>query len=153
MYVKTFTVEQLYESLLIATNADKTAGGNYEQLQQQRQQWMTEFMRIFGGNDDSEPTLFSGTIPQALMLMNGDLVKQATSVENGGYLTSVLSNPKLRSDNMKIQTLYVSALGRVPSGAEYTKIGKLLDLNPNRIAAYQDLYWALLNSNEFVLNH
>lgn len=153
MYVKTFTVEQLYESLLIATNADKSGSGNYEQLQQQRQQWMTEFMRIFGGNDDSEPTLFSGTIPQALMLMNGDLVKQATSVENGGYLTSVLSNPKLRSDNMKIQTLYVSALGRVPSGAEYTKIGKLLDLNPNRIAAYQDLYWALLNSNEFVLNH
>ena len=24
---------------------------------------------------------------------------------------------------------------------------------PDRISAYQDLYWALLNSNEFIVNH
>jgi hypothetical protein len=153
MYVKTLTVEQLYDSLLIATNADKAGQGSYEESQKQRQEWMREFMRIFGGNDIDEPTLFSGTIPQALMLMNGELVKQAISTENGAYLTAVLSNPKLKSDNARVQALYVSALGRVPTRPEYGKIEKVMKSNPNKVVAFQDLYWALLNSNEFVLNH
>jgi hypothetical protein len=115
--------------------------------------WLRDFMRIFGGNEDDEPTLFSGTIPQALMLMNGDLTKQAISPEPGGFLAAVLSNPRLRSPNQKIQALYVSALGRIPTRPEYSKIEKVMRQAPNELVAYQDLYWALLNSNEFVLNH
>jgi hypothetical protein len=153
MYVKSLTVEQLYDSLIVATNADQSGKGSYEEAQQQKDRWLQEFMRIFGGNDDDEPTLFSGTIPQALMLMNGDLTKQATSVEKGGFLTAVLSSPKLRSDNQRIQALYISALGRIPTRAEYAKIEKVMRQAPSPVVAYQDLYWALLNSNEFVLNH
>jgi len=153
MYVKSLTVEQLYDSLIVATNADQSGKGSYEQAQQQKASWLREFMRIFGGNDDDEPTLFSGTIPQALMLMNGDLTKNAISTEPGGFLASVLSNPKLRNDNQRIQALYISALGRVPSRAEYSKIERVMRQAPTPVMAYQDLYWALLNSNEFVLNH
>ncbi|MBX3444601.1 MAG: DUF1549 domain-containing protein [Planctomyces sp.] len=153
MYVKTLTVEQLYESLLIATNAEQSGQVGYEEAQRQRREWTRDFMRIFGGNDDDEPTLFSGTIPQALLLMNGDLVRQATSVESGGFLAAVLNSPRFKSDAARVQALYVSALGRIPSRVEYGKIEKVMKLNPNRAAAYQDLYWALLNSNEFVLNH
>ncbi|HVJ67964.1 MAG TPA: DUF1553 domain-containing protein, partial [Caulifigura sp.] len=153
MYVKAMTVEQLYDSLIVATNADQSGKGSYEDAQRQKDMWLREFMRIFGGNDDDEPTLFSGTIPQALMLMNGDLTKQAISTEKGGFLTAVLSSPKMRSDNQRIQALYVSALGRIPSRAEYSKIEKVMRMAPTPVVAYQDLYWALLNSNEFVLNH
>ncbi len=153
MYVKALTVEQLYDSLIVATNADRAGKGSYDEAQRQKETWLRDFMRIFGGNDDDEPTLFSGTIPQALMLMNGDLTKQAISTDSGGFLTSVLSSPKLRNDNQRIQALYVAALGRIPSRAEYTKIEKVMRLAPTPVAAYQDLYWALLNSNEFVLNH
>ena len=64
-----------------------------------------------------------------------------------------LSSPKLRSDNQRIQALYVSALGRIPTRAEYAKIEKVMRQAPSPVVAYQDLYWALLNSNEFVLNH
>jgi len=153
MYVKTMTVEQLYDSLIIATNADKAGQGSYEDVQRQRQQWLQEFLRIFGGNDDDEPTLFSGTIPQALMLMNGELVQQAISVEQGGFLTSVLSNPKLKSDSARLQALYIASLGRYPTRSELSKIDRMMNHIPDRLAAWQDLYWALLNSNEFVLNH
>lgn len=153
MYVKALTVEQLYDSLIVATSADQSGKGSYEEAQQQKDRWLREFMRIFGGNESDEPTLFSGTIPQALMLMNGDLTRQAISTEKGGFLTTVLSSPRLRNDNQRIQALYVSALGRIPSRAEYSKIEKVMRQAPSPVVAYQDLYWALLNSNEFVLNH
>ena len=153
MYVKALTVEQLYDSLIVATNADQSGKGSYEESQRQKEMWLREFMRIFGGNDEDEPTLFSGTIPQALMLMNGDLTRQAISTDKGGFLAAVLSSPKMRSDNQRIQALYVAALGRVPTRGEYGKIERVMKQAPSPVVAYQDLYWALLNSNEFVLNH
>jgi hypothetical protein len=152
MYVKALTVEQLYDSLIIATNADKAGQSSYEEAQKQRQDWLREFLRIFGGNDNDEPTLFTGTIPQALMLMNGALTKEATSVDKGGYLAGVLTDPKHKTDNARIQALYISALGRMPSRSEIGKVEKLAQ-GRDPVTVYQDLYWALLNSNEFVLNH
>jgi hypothetical protein len=85
--------------------------------------------------------------------MNGDLTRQAISPDKGGFLAAVLTSPKLKNDNQRIQALYVSALGRIPTRAEYSKIEKVMRQAPSPVAAYQDLYWALLNSNEFVLNH
>ncbi|MEZ6145045.1 MAG: DUF1549 and DUF1553 domain-containing protein [Planctomycetaceae bacterium] len=152
MYVKPFTAEQLYESLLIATQAT-AATGNYQEAEERRRQWMREFLLIFGGNEDDEPTLFSGTIPQALMMMNGDLVRAADSGMPGSTLHEVLTDERLRSDPQRIQRLYLSSLGRLPSRREATMSQKLISGSPDKLAAYQDLYWALLNSNEFVMNH
>lgn len=156
MYVKTMTAEQLYDSLLVATNAHRAGQGGYEQSQQQRDRWMRDFLRIFGGNDDDEPTLFSGSIPQALMMMNGELVRSAVSAEEGSYLHTVLWDQKYRNDTARIQELYLAALGRLPGRAE---IGALTShvqaarTPQDKLTAYQDIYWALLNSNEFIVNH
>ncbi len=151
MYVKTMNVEQLYDSLIIATNAHRAGKSGYEQAQRQRQQWMRDFLRIFGGNDDDEPTLFSGSIPQALMMMNGPLVKQAISAEPGSYLYSMLSESRRVSDTVRINKLYVATLGRTASTGELSKLRKYM--GKDKLAFYQDLYWALLNSNEFIVNH
>ncbi len=153
MYVKTMNAEQLYDSLLVATNADQSGAGNFQQAQQQRQRWLQDFLRIFGGNDEDEPTLFSGSIPQALLMMNGPLVEKAISAEKGSYLYSVLSNPRFRSDNSRIQALFVSALGRFPTRHEQSQLSGAIKRYPKKLTAFQDLYWALLNSNEFIVNH
>ncbi|TWT59029.1 hypothetical protein KOR42_24180 [Thalassoglobus neptunius] len=153
MYVKTMTAEQLYDSLLVATNAHASGAGNYERSEQQRMRWMQDYLRIFGGNEDDEPTLFSGSIPQALLMMNGPLVQKAIDAEKGSYLHSVLSNTSFRNDSARIQALFVSSLGRLPSRNEITQIKKLMQLSRDPLTAYQDLYWALLNSNEFIVNH
>ena len=153
MYVKTMDVEQLYESLLIATNAHKSGQGSYEEAQKQRSEWLKEFLKAFGASEGEEPTMFSGTIPQALMMMNGTLTQRAISNEAGGYLRSVLEDPKLKTDQARVNALYLSALGRTPNGNEVALIGKLARASSSPFAAYQDLYWALLNSNEFIVNH
>lgn len=153
MYLKTMNAEQLYDSLLVATNAHQSGAGNYAQAEQQRERWLRDFLTIFGGNEEDEPTMFSGSIPQALLMMNGPLVEKAISAEKGGYLYNVLANPQFRSDNNKIQALFVSALGRIPSRYELSQMSSAIRSNPNKLGGYQDLYWALLNSNEFIINH
>lgn len=153
MYVKTLTAEQLYDSLLIATGAHQAGQSGYEQAQAQRDRWLREFLVIFGGAEDQEPTVFAGSIPQALMLMNGELVAKAISAEKGSYLNAVLTDGRLRSDNLRIQQLYLAALGRLPTRREIGQLGQFVRSHPNKLQAYQDIYWALLNSNEFVVNH
>jgi hypothetical protein len=153
MYVKSLTAEQLYDSLLIATGAHQAGQASYEEAQSQRERWLREFLLIFGGADDQEPTVFAGSIPQALMLMNGELVNRAVSADSGSYLNSVLNDSRLRSDNQRVQQLYLSALGRLPSRKEISQLGSFVKLHPNKLQAFQDVYWALLNSNEFVVNH
>jgi len=153
MYVKTLTAEQLYDSLLIATGAHQAGQASYEAAQAQRARWLDEFLTIFGGADDQEPTVFAGSIPQALMLMNGELVNRAISGDSGSYLNSVLNDSRQRSDNQRIQQLYLAALGRLPTRKEVGKLGPLVRSHPNKLQAFQDVYWALLNSNEFVVNH
>ena len=56
----------------------------------------------------------------------------------------------------RINQIYLSALNRPVGAAEYQRILQKMPLRiPDRspTAAYQDLLWALLNSNEFMLNH
>src|SRR5690606_19339475 len=113
-YVKTMQAEQLYDSLIIATNADRAGGNTFEEAEAQRERWMRDFLRIFGGNETDEPTLFSGSIPQALLMMNGGLVQKAISAEQGSFVHSVLSNPKYRRDSSRINALFLASLGRLP---------------------------------------
>jgi hypothetical protein len=44
-------------------------------------------------------------------------------------------------------------LGRIPTSSEVKGMTAMMSRYPDRISAYQDLYWALLNSNEFIVNH
>ena len=154
MYVKTLSAEQLYDSLAAATGADGDGGSDRARLRRQR--FLDEFIRIFGGSESEEPALFSGTIPQALLMMNGPLMNGALAGEDGSVLKEILSSDRYRSDRDRIQALYVAALTRRPSSREASAFNKFVTAarTPDqKLAAYQDMYWALLNSNEFIFNH
>lgn len=149
MYVKPMQVEQLYESLLVATGAEQSDG---DSARGNRENWVAQFMRIFGGEDE-EPAMFSGTIPQALLMMNGPLVQTAISGDKNSYLTRVLADASYKKEPDRIRALYLAALGRLPTSSEMKGLTGMMGRYPDRLSAYQDLYWALLNSNEFIVNH
>ncbi len=154
MYVKSMQAEQLYDSLIIATNAHKTGRSSWEAAQKQRQKWMSQFIIAFDTDENDETTTFNGTIPQALMMMNGQLIENAISPKKGSYLNRVLLEDT--NDNEKIRKLYLSSLGRYPSRLEQGSAARLVRGRrslEDKLAAYQDLFWALLNSNEFIFNH
>ncbi|HEY4308486.1 MAG TPA: DUF1549 domain-containing protein [Pirellulales bacterium] len=150
-YLRQMRAEELYESLLTATEADKTKG-NFEQQEKSKGSWLEQFTIAFGTDEGDDTTTFNGTIPQTLMMMNGDLIQNATKDEPGSFLYKVAtSNMK---PTAKIDVLYMSALARRPSAMEMQMANALLMARGgDGMAALQDIWWAVLNSNEFILNH
>jgi hypothetical protein len=49
--------------------------------------------------------------------------------------------------------LYLATLSRPPSSREIKVAQRILQGASSPLEAFQDLYWALLNSNEFIMNH
>lgn len=146
------SVEQLYDSLIIATNAHKSGQSSWDDAEKKRQQWMQQFVLAFGTDENDEATTFDGTIPQALMMMNGELVQSALSANKGSLLGDVLADTKAKEPE-RVKRLYHATLGRNPTPRELAAAKKLIAGSANPGEGYQDLYWALLNSNEFIFNH
>jgi hypothetical protein len=88
-------------------------------------------------------------------MMNGKDINDAISRKDKG--TVALAMAKKSTPAAVIRSLYLASLNREPTQHEMTKIMnsmkllKTVDKDP--AAPYQDLFWALLNSNEFLLNH
>ena len=152
-YVKSLSAEQLYDSMVVATGAGQDARG--DRAKQTRDRWLRDFLRIFGGNEEDEPTLFAGSIPQALLMMNGELIQRALDGESESVFTKVLASGDLRTDKDRVEALYRAALGRKPTRSESSGLTSALGRarGDEKLWLYQDLYWALLNSNEFIFNH
>jgi hypothetical protein len=54
----------------------------------------------------------------------------------------------------KIEFLFQSALARSPNSSEVDIANKLVVARGgNSVAALQDIFWAALNANEFILQH
>lgn len=149
-YLRQMQAEQLYESLLTATQADKTQRA--EEAAKKKDQWLSQFVIAFGTDEGDDATTFNGSIPQVLMMFNGDLIKQATSTGKGGFLDAVAASGA--SAKAKIDTLYVAALARKPSAKEVATANAILTARRGDVVgALQDIWWAVLNSNEFIINH
>jgi hypothetical protein len=87
------------------------------------------------------------------MMMNGELVKKATNCEPGSFLHKVATSKEL-SNAARINYLYLAALAREPSTRELQISNQLLAAREGNVPeALKDIWWALLNSNEFILNH
>ena len=151
-YLRQMRAEELYESLIVATEAHK-ARGSYEEQEKAKREWLGQFTIAFGTDEGDEATTFNGTIPQALMMMNGELVKKATSSDKGSFLYRIATDPK-KNNAQRINYLYEAALARIPTKDEIALANNLLLLRKGDApAAMQDIWWAVLNSNEFILNH
>ena len=87
-------------------------------------------------------------LSQALHLMNGDIVQ--TRIKNGGLTKELL---KERSPAEVLEQLYLRTLCRPPSSDEQAAILGQLEKEPDKQAAMDDVFWALLNSKEFIFTH
>ena len=98
---------------------------------------------------------FDGSVGNALSLMNGPLISKALDVSTGSFLSDILKRHSSEQD--KIRSLWLAVLSRPPTSNELSTARKLLRSASASEAAgrkttevYQDLMWALLNSNEFI---
>ncbi|MCA9015116.1 MAG: DUF1553 domain-containing protein, partial [Planctomycetaceae bacterium] len=165
MYVKQMTAEQLYDSLQVTAQpsqivTDYSAAWN---KMQKRDQWLQQFVYTLENEENDETTTFDGTITQALLMMNGPLVKQSLDYQQEG--TILAQALQERSPDARIRKLSLAALTRYPSSRELTELKRLVKERTRFLTSrnvplqtavqqsYQDVYWAYLNSNEFILIH
>jgi hypothetical protein len=152
MLLKPMNTTQLFDSILIVTRGNRLLNG--EQQQQMRTAWLRRLTYNLG-NDESDVETLNGTSVEALLLMTDpDLLGLITAKEQG-LVAQVVATQKSSEDILR--QLYLAALNRPPTAREYEKVLKIQGANPIRGEGgeqfWQDVLWALLNSNEFILNH
>ncbi|MFM7207330.1 MAG: DUF1549 and DUF1553 domain-containing protein [Planctomycetaceae bacterium] len=149
-YLRQMQAEELYESLLTATEADQAARG--EEAAKKKDAWLAQFVIAFGTDEGDDATTFNGSIPQVLMMFNGDMIKTAVSTGKGGFLDRVAAGPM--KDQARIEALYLAALARKPSAPELAAARRIIDTRKGDVVgSLQDIWWAVLNSNEFIIKH
>lgn len=112
-----------------------------------------EFITRYGDVGEDEFDNRGGTIPQRLLLMNGELVHDRTKQGLFGAATRI--GWQARDDRAAVRTAYLAVLTREPTAAERRHFEARLDgsTGEKRARRMEDLYWALLNSTEFSWNH
>lgn len=151
MALKTMTPEQVFSVVEQVLAYPTSADGESPRFNGKRQQLIA---RLDDSVGDS-PEQFRASIPQALTMMNGELVAGGAELANSQTLRAIVDAPFMTNSG-KIQTLYLAALTRPPRRQE---LQTLLEYVGKRQAkaeqdeAYANIFWALLNSPEFVLNH
>lgn len=89
-------------------------------------------------------------LSQALHLLNGDTTQ--VRVRQGKLVETMLIEKK--SPEEIISTLYLTVLSRPPTDMEREKLLAAVGSDPAKVReTLEDIFWALLNSKEFIFNH
>jgi hypothetical protein len=113
----------------------------------------TYFLTTFGRAARETPcsceVKMEPTLSQALHLLNGDTVN--AKIKQGGVVQRLMTTKKLPEE--RLTDLYIRCLARKPSKEELDKLLPTLGQGPNQAQTLEDVFWALLNSREFLFNH
>ena len=207
MPLKSMSPEVLFRSLMVATRSDLLGAGS-DRVETARERFLDALVVNFGDDEGNEMT-FSGTVIQALLLLNGSDLnseinrdskkKNATAADLGVVRVIAAKHTRRGQTNAPqvINELFLAALSRHPTRTElmtlmelqlkgrkievevkgtepakpqprrpgYPSAGKPGDPKTadawilpakdgvNDLGFYQDVFWALLNTNEFILTH
>jgi hypothetical protein len=89
------------------------------------------------------------TLSQSLHLLNGSAT--TAKIQQGGVVAGMLK-AKVPPDQI-VEELYVRCLSREPTARERAELARLVDAQADKQKALEDVFWALLNTREFMFNH
>ena len=89
------------------------------------------------------------TLSQALHLMNGSTIQG--KVVSGGVVKRLLEQEKTTAQ--VIEHLYVRCFSRMPTDTEMAALTDVVNKSTNQRTGLEDVFWATLNSREFLFNH
>lgn len=153
MPLRGLSSDQFYDSLLLAT-------GRFEPFSIQSpnvfggmtpRRRFDELFSDFGTSATDRPT----TVLQSLALMNGEFVDEATQAKRSRLLGAVTGFPGFAAAD-QIEVLFLATLSRPPTAAERDELKPFIEQPGEKrdaAMALGDLFWALLNSSEFLYNH
>ena len=106
-----------------------------------------QFTETFGYDPNSLREEVAGTIPQALMLMNAEAIHRQITARSGTMLGNLLS--EVSNNRQAVQELYLKTLSRRPNRKELATNLQYIQQVGNRGEAFEDIFWALINTSEF----
>ncbi len=89
------------------------------------------------------------SLSQALHLLNGTTVN--SKIASGGIVRKMLAAKKTPEEI--IERLYIRSLTRKPTAEEMQTLVEIAAKGETPTAGLEDLFWAVLNSREFLFNH
>jgi len=112
-----------------------------------------DFVRRYGDTGEDEFAAGGGTIPQRLLLMNGDIVTEKT--RDGLFNASRRIAELAPEDRQAVEVAYLTVLTRHPTPDELAHFESRLagTKGQERKDRLTDLFWTLLNTTEFSWNH
>lgn len=174
--------QELLDSIFRVTDVERTAKElGVKNMDQLRANVVRQYAFLFDTDEEDDAPDYSGTVTQALTLLNGALVAQGARAFPGSATAALVAAPG--TDAEKVDALAVRVLARHATAAEKERwaayvndaeaspgprgpnsgkpvksslLRPLARRNPNvspKAAAYEDLLWAMLNSSEFTFNH
>ena len=171
--VRRLTPEQTFASLLVATGSAHFDGVDPEALARKTERVMREFVFTFGDDEAAEVNILATNVPQALLLLNGDVTNQGAKSKSGGTLAAILSQS--RDPAERVRRMFLATYCRPPTAAEIERsLAMMGTATPPQITrgaadearapgdsparamerrAYENLFFALLTSSEMLTNH
>jgi hypothetical protein len=168
--------EELLNSVFRATDVEHTGKElGIKNMDQLRANVVRQYAFLFDTDEEDDEPDYSGTVSQALTLLNGALVAQGARALPGSATANLVNGSG--TDAEKVDALAVRVLSRHATAAEKerwvayvneapragkgdpskaTVLRPLANRNPNisaKASAYEDLFWSMLNSSEFTFNH
>jgi hypothetical protein len=137
MPLRGLSPEQLFDSLAEATEYQDGAAVA-------RSQFLARFAA------EGQKTDHQTSILQALYLMNNEFIADRTSPQKNRTLATLAGQPT--STARKVESLYLVVLSRKPRPEESERFVKYVEAGDPK-KALADVFWVLLNSPEFILNH
>jgi hypothetical protein len=111
-----------------------------------------DFVKRYGDSGEDEFGGRGGTIPQRLLLMNGQLIHER--IKQGPFNAATRIAWLAPDDPRAVQTAFLCVLTRKPTDEEAEHFENFLaEQSLPRPQRLEDLYWALINSTEFSWNH
>jgi hypothetical protein len=142
----------VFDNLLNALDIPEPAGramsgkpGGYRAVRGPRSQFAT----VFGYDPSDRRDEISGSIPQALTLMNSPIVNTAmSSFRRGGGLGKLVR--RIEDDKALVTEIYLQTLAREPKQTELAECVLHIKKSASRSEGAEDVQWALINSTEFL---
>jgi hypothetical protein len=75
----------------------------------------------------------------------------AGKISQGGLIKQLLDSGK--TPEQVIESIYIRTLARKPLPEELTQLTAVVAESPNPQTGLEDIFWAVLNSREFLFNH